>query len=130
MKISKKIVIVCLLVMAVIVSLCVCAQAAGYPPEVSGFRCSSLGSHTLQLKWNKVKNADGYIIYRAPLNYGSFEEYDRNQFNGTYIAKKDLDANTGYRFAIKAYYTVGKVRHLSKSYPVVRVTTLPATAKN
>ena|GEM_PF-2798809 len=130
MKISKKIVIVCLLVMAVIVSLCVCAQAAGYPPAVSGFRCSSLGSHTLQLKWNKVKNADGYIIYRAPLNYGSFQEYDRNDFNGTYIAKKDLDANTGYRFAIKAYYTVGKVRHLSKSYPVVRVTTLPATAKN
>ena len=114
----------------VVFSLALSASAAGYPPRVTGFNCASLGSHTLQLKWKNVKNADGYIIYKAPLNSGEFKEIARDKFNGTYTVEKGVEANTGYRFAIKAYYTIGKVRYLSKSYPVVKVTTLPASVKN
>ncbi|MBQ6381220.1 MAG: hypothetical protein IJJ41_06455 [Clostridia bacterium] len=119
-----------ILLISVLFSLAIPAAAISRPPEVTDFRCSSLGSHTLQLSWTKVKNADGYVIYQADNDSNNFKQIGRSNYNGTCIVKNTLDANTHYKFAIKAYYTYNGVRYLSNSYPVVKVQTLPPTAKN
>ena len=46
---------------AMFIAFAVSASAAA-PAKVKIFKVKSLGSHTLELQWDKVKGADGYVI--------------------------------------------------------------------
>lgn len=119
-----------LLIIGVLFSLAIPAAAVSRPAAVTDFKCSSIGSHSLVLNWKTVKGADGYVIYQAPYNSNHYTAIAANNYNGTFTLTKGLEANTIYKFAIKAYYKVNGVRYLSKAYPQIKVQTLPASVKN
>ena len=114
---------------AMFIAFAVSASAAA-PAKVKIFKVKSLGSHTLELQWDKVKGADGYVIYRAPYNSKKFTEIGRNNYNGTCVVKSGLNANTKYNFAIKAYKRENGKTVLSSTYPILSVCTLPPSVKN
>jgi len=113
---------------AMFIAFAVSASAAA-PAKVKNFKVKSLGSHTLELQWDKVKGADGYVIYRAPYNSKKFTEIGRKNYNGTCVVKSGLNANTKYNFAIKAYKRENGKTVLSSTYPILSVCTLPPSEK-
>ena len=96
--------------------------------KVSGFKTSSISSTAVKLTWNKVSNAQGYIVYK----------YDNSKKTWVRVAKTTTTANTytvsklssgiSYKFAVKAYETVGGKEVTSSTFPTVTAITLMPAA--
>ena len=91
---------------------------------VTGFKTVATAASAVKLTWNKVSDADGYIVYK----------YDTAKNNWVRVAKTTtniyavtgLSAGTSYRFAVKAYKTVSGKEVASPGYPTVTAETNPA----
>lgn len=82
-----------------------------------------------KIKWNKIKGADGYVVYGAKCNTGSkkykFEVLTITEKNSTtsYTHKK-LQKGTGYKYIVQAYQiSDGKVQILTTSKTIHSITT-------
>ena len=77
--------------------------------KISGFITTGSGSQSVKLQWNKVKNADGYIVYVYKEDKGTYSAVAKT--NKTSYTVKGLKSSSFYRFKVKPYITV-----LSKQY--------------
>lgn len=97
--------------------------------NVSGFKAASVSSNAVKLTWNKVTNADGYIIYRYDTKAKKYKRISKGK-NLTYT-DKNLASGISYKYAIRAYKTVDGKEVLSPSYPqITAVTTKPILDKS
>ena len=94
---------------------------------VTGFKVSSKNSSSICLTWNKVNNAEGYIIYRYDSTKKTWVRISKNKTKSNTYTISNLTAATEYRFAIKAYKTVSNKEVLSFNYPKLEVNTLLKT---
>lgn len=105
-------------------------SAATLLPTVSGFKTSAVSSTAVKLTWNKVMNADGYIVYRYDNSKKTWVRAAKTATAvNTYTVNK-LGSGTSYKFAVKAYKTVNGKEITSVSFPTVTATTLLPTVVN
>ena len=93
---------------------------------VKGLKTSSITSNSIKLTWHKVKDADGYIIYRYDTAKKTWIRIAKGKYNGNYTVKK-LKSGTTYRFAVKPYKTINKKEITSYQYLQLSTSTSPAT---
>lgn len=116
------------LVLSIIISAFITADAASaVPADVKGFKLKSVGASTAELVWSKQKGVTGYAVYQST-NGKKYKLIGKKNYNGKCIVKK-LGANSNYKFAIRAYKNVKGKSYLSKSYPVLKVNTMPSPVK-
>lgn len=90
------------------------------PQPVTNLKAQSEGTSVF-LSWTKIKNADGYIIYRCDENKQEFSklaEVSECQFQDT-----GLEENMAYRYKIVAYMYVDGTRYEGNSTPEIGVAT-------
>ena len=98
------------------------------PANVSGLNVSSITETSVTLKWNKVTDATGYIIYKYDDTNKTWVKTAKLPTNSTttYIVSKLLSGTT-YKFAVKAYKTVNTYETISALYATVSATTKTTT---
>lgn len=95
-------------------------------PTITGFKVSSTTNNSAKLTWNKVANADGYIVYKYDNTKKTWIRIVKTKnTSNTYTVSK-LNSGTTYKFAVKAYKTVGGKEITSVSYPQLSLTTNPS----
>lgn len=99
----KKVICALTTVLFVLTMCTVFASAANYTPgKVTGLKKAAIDETSVTLKWSKVKNATGYVIYKitggkAVLSYKTAK---------TSYKIKNLKPNTTYKYYVRAYRTV------------------------
>lgn len=94
------------------------------PANVSGFKASSTDNSAIKLTWNKVNNADGYVVYQTKNGkWTRIAKIDAN--TNTYTVNK-LTSGTTYKFAIRAYKNVKGKEALSPKCQILTSSTNPA----
>lgn len=93
------------------------------PANVTGFKVVATSANAVKLSWNKVSGATGYVVFRAAA--GKWVRVGVVKSN-VFLNQK-LASGTNYRYAVRAYRTVGGKNYYSKSYPTLWTSTKPAT---
>ena len=99
--------------------LCVSASAKSDTPKKVSKITVSAGESSIKLSWNKVSNADGYVIYMRQAG-GSYVRLGSTR-SRSYTVKK-LDVNTTYYFRIRTYRSVGGKKYYSDYSKTVKGT--------
>ena len=94
-------------------------KASTRPDAVKNLKATST-SNSITLKWKKVKNADGYYIYRYNSSNKTYEKIDQVKTN-KYTNKK-LGRRTNYSYKVAAYRKFGKVTIISVAKKVKKQT--------
>ena len=97
------------------------------PAAVAGFKISSMSDNSANLTWNKVKSAEGYIIYQYNTSKKAWSRIAKTTTTANSFKVTNLNAGTKYQFAIRAYRTENGKEITSPSYPALSVITKPAT---
>lgn len=101
------------------------------PEVVSNFKAAAVNDVSIKLTWNKVKDAEGYIIYKYDNNRKCWVRITKTKNNGNTFTVTKLSAATNYKFAIKAYVTENSREVSSPKFPTVAAkTTNPAAVSN
>ena len=101
-------------------------NAATKPAKVSGISFSSRAEKSIALKWNTVKGATGYKVYRlvAKDNYKYLGSTSKTAYN-----INGLTGSTAYTFKVVAYKKVGS-KELVGEDATARIMTTPSAVKN
>ena len=101
-------------------------NAATKPAKVSGISFSSRAEKSIALKWNTVKGATGYKVYRlvAKDNYKYLGSTSKTAYN-----VNGLTGSTAYTFKVVAYKKVGS-KELVGEDATARIMTTPSAVKN
>ncbi len=93
------------------------------PNKTNGVKVSSKSTSTLTIKYNKVQNVSGYVIYKYNPNSKTYKYYGKTK-NTTYKISK-LKAGTIYKIKVKAYKTVGKTDYYGEYSQILTAITTP-----
>ena len=97
------------------------------PASVTGFNVNSMSDNSVNLTWNKVKSAEGYIIYQYNNSKKAWSRIAKTTTTANSFKVTNLNAGTEYKFAVRAYRTENGKEITSPSYPDLSVVTKPAT---
>lgn len=92
------------------------------PANVKNLKATQTTS-SVKLTWSKVSGATGYRVYK----YEGKKLVKVADTKNTNYTIKNLKAGTSYKYAVKAYTTVGKPTYLSAAYTQLTTATKPAT---
>ncbi len=98
------------------------------PKDVTGFKVSSVTDKSVKLSWNKVVDADGYIVYQK--KNGKWTRIVKTKTPVSDYTVSKLAYGNNYSFAVKAYRTVALKEITSNKYPTVTTTTKMPTVTN
>jgi lysophospholipase L1-like esterase/fibronectin type 3 domain-containing protein len=98
------------------------------PGTVEDFAMEYAGASFIRLKWSKLENVEGYVVYQYVPATNKYQRLAKGNFDNYTV--ENLKANTGYRFTIRAYNTLNGKDLLSPEFPVIDVGTMPAAVKN
>ena len=99
-------------------------------PTVTGFKTSAVSGESVRLTWNKVGSADGYILYKYDIAKKTWVRVAKTETISNTYTVSELSNATPYRFAVKAYKTVGGREVTSASFPTVSTTTVLSNVVN
>ena len=95
------------------------------PYTTTGMKCSSKTNVSANLQWNKNISANGYVLDKYDgskwVTIKTFTSNANTSFNVT-----GLKANTTFKFRLRAYKTIGKVKEYS-AFTYLNVNTRPYT---
>ena len=92
------------------------------PSTMTGFKMKSATKNTITLQWDKNISADGYVLEKYDgSKWVQVKRYTSNA-NVTYTAS-GLNANTAYKFRIRAFKTIGSANEYSAYSEVVTART-------
>lgn len=89
--------------------------------EVKNFAVNKYNANAIKLTWNKLKGADGYVVYR--MVSGKWKNIGTTT-NTNYL-DKGLKSGTGYKYAVKAFKKIGGKNIYSYKYPTLITSTAP-----
>lgn len=95
------------------------------PGKPAKLKIEKYGDQTIKLKWNKVKDATGYYVYKYDTKKEEYVKLATVKKGETYTAKK-LTGGTKYTFKVQAYRTVQKVTATGKMSKEVSGTAISA----
>ncbi len=102
------------------------AQVSGVTtlPKVSGAKVASTKYNSATVSWNKVSGAKGYYVYQYDTAAKTWKNVKTVTANSVTIS--GLKSGTAYKFAVRAYKTVGTTTVKSEGFDTLTgVTTLP-----
>lgn len=102
-------------------------SASVAPAQVTGVKATSVTANSAKLSWNKIKNVDGYIVYKYNTSSKKWARISKTTSNSYTVGK--LSAGTSYKFAVNAYVNDNGKELISKSYKTLPVTTYLADVK-
>ena len=92
------------------------------PSTTTGFKMKSATKNAITLQWDKNLSADGYVLDKYDgSKWVQVKRYTSNA-NVTYTAT-GLNANTAYKFRIRAFKTIGSANEYSAYSEVVTART-------
>ena len=94
----------------------------------TNLKTTSSSYNSVKLSWGKVKNADGYQIYRATSSTGSYSSIKLT--TNTSYTNTGLTTGKTYYYKVKAYKNSGSKKVYSKYSTVVSVKPVPSTVTN
>ncbi|MDE6148817.1 MAG: fibronectin type III domain-containing protein [Ruminococcus sp.] len=97
------------------------------PAAVKGFKTSSSSADYVNLSWDKVKSAQGYIIYQYDNSKKTWNRITKTTTTANDYRVTGLSAGTQYEFAVKAYRTENGKEVSSPTYPTLNIITNPPT---
>ena len=104
-------------------------------PEISYIRSES--SKMLQIVWEKVDGAEGYLIYRENTSTGAYEQVGKVTSGSTVSYSDSVPTNNkNYNYKVRAYNTnngkqgVGKYSEVKSGKSLAKPTITGVTAKN
>lgn len=116
----KSFIAVLCLSMLCVIAVPVCAQAAGQAPaKVKGLTASS-GESSVTLKWKRVSNATGYVIYSLNTDTNTLDKVASTKKNTVTI--KNLRNGVPYTFCVGAYRTVKSQKYYGSNSAYVTKT--------
>lgn len=74
------------------------------PAAPSGLRATNVNANTLQLKWNKAKNASGYYVFRYDEKEGKYVQLTTTK--GTSFSAANLEEEVTVKFRVQSFRTV------------------------
>ena len=77
------------------------ATFATEPAKVSGLVLAGVDNNSTTISWNKMKNADGYIVKRC--FGGKWSDYDTFDADTTEFTDEDLEAGRAYYYRVSAF---------------------------
>ena len=90
----------------------------------SSFKASTVTNNSVKLTWNKVPDAQGYVIYKYNTTKKAWERVAKTTLNVDSYTVTGLSGGVKYTFAINAYITAIGTEVLSLEYPTTTATTL------
>lgn len=94
--------------------------AKAKPAKVKGLSVKAVSKGKLVLKWKKVRNADGYVVYRADKKKGKYKKVKvLNGDRKISFTNKKLKKKKTYYYKVCAYRKVGK-KKVYGSYSAVK----------
>ena len=119
----KKCITLCILFLIVFSAqtmLCRAETTLKAPNPVRVWRKSNT---SLRLRWKRVKNADGYIIYKYSKAKDKYINYKTIKNRNTVIFNDKVGSHTSAKYRVSAYRQVGKKKVIGKrSYYVCAIT--------
>lgn len=97
------------------------------PAVVTGFKAESTTNNTINLTWDNVFDAHGYIIYNYDTVNRKWVRAVKTASTSNLYKLSKLKAGTTYKLAIKAYKTVNGKELTNECYPILLAATNPAT---
>ncbi|MBR6403113.1 MAG: DUF4832 domain-containing protein [Eubacterium sp.] len=92
--------------------------------KVKSLKVTKKAESTVTLKWKKVKNADGYKVYRSVKKSAGYKAVATcKSVNKTSVKIKGLKSNKVYYFKVRAYDKVDGKTVFSKFSKIVKVKT-------
>lgn len=92
-------------------------------PEVTSIRVSDVTESSYNLKWNSVKGADGYYVYRYDSNAGEWKSVTKT--SSTSYSVKNLKPGTVHIYRVRAYKKNGSSYNYGGYSAQVTANTLP-----
>lgn len=81
------------------------AEAVTTPEKVQNTRCTNKKKNSFRLKWDKIKNADGYQIYLLNKETGKWKEYKTTEKTSITLKKEGVYKVSAYKVnGDKKYY--------------------------
>ena len=100
------------------------------PDKVADLQVSMKNSNCIKLEWCKVKDVNGYRIYRSTMKNGIYRKIGEVCGKTTCYIDKDLDCGTNYYYKVRAFKKVGDKTCLGCPSDILDTTTCPAEVKN
>ena len=95
------------------------------PYTTTGMKCSSKTNVSANLQWNKNRSADGYVLDKYDgKKWVTIKTFTSNA--NTSLNVTGLKASTTFKFRLRAYKTIGKVKEYS-AFTYLNVNTRPYT---
>ncbi len=92
-------------------------------PEVNSIRLSDVTENSYNVKWNSVKGADGYYVYRYDSNTGEWKNVTKT--SSTVYSVKNLKPGTSYLYRVRAYVKNGSSYNYGGYSAQLKACTLP-----
>lgn len=83
---------------------------------VSGFQAGKVDTNTIQLKWDALENADGYLVYQYDESGQTWKQIAQTGKDETSYTVEKLTSGGTYKFAVRGRQTVDGQESLSTSY--------------
>lgn len=100
------------------------------PDAVTGLTVTQQTSGKINIKWNKVSGASGYIVYRMDYKTnGKYKAIITVDSNSTSISNVGLESGRPYYYRVRAYKEVYGKKFYG-GYPTLKTATLPADVTN
>ena len=96
---------------------------------VKGLKTSSVSDNSVKLTWSKVKDANGYTIYKYDTKKKKWVKISNIKNSSQKYTVSKLKSGTKYQFAVKAYKTENKKEVKSTDYAKITVTTKLSNVK-
>lgn len=87
------------------------------PNKATGFKITKTTTDSIEVSWDKVKQADGYAVYVYRESYQSFRLYKST--TSTSMKIKDLRAAKFYKMYVKAYTIINGVKYYSAESTII-----------
>ena len=98
------------------------------PAQVKNFRAEEIKTTTMELKWDKVKGASYYQVYKYNYTKEEYQIYKRTDKNT--VGLTNLTSGQKYKFKVRAYRELDNKKYYgSFSEPIVLATN-PGQVKN
>ena len=97
---------------------------SAYVSKLKNLKVSAKSSNFISIKWDKVNNASGYMVYRANKSNGTYSKIAtiKNK-NTTYYKNSNLSSNKKYYYKVRAYKKNGSKTYYGSYSNVLSVST-------
>lgn len=98
------------------------------PRHTDFLKESSSTENTIKLKWGRIKESDGYIVYRFDITENKWKQvFNTKNREDNEFTDRSLKSGTEYRYIVRSVGVADKKEYQSTSSKALKMITLPET---